>query len=68
MGGKADNHLPPNSRNHLLQCCLERRLNLYRSRQRTTSRTISVGYSSKLDGVAVRSLKVRLHSEQENVR
>jgi len=29
---------------------------------------VSVGYSRKLNGVPVRSLKVRLHAEQRNVR
>jgi hypothetical protein len=46
----------------------ERRLNLYRSRHNTTRRTISVGYSRKLNAVLVRSLKVCLHAEQRNVQ
>jgi hypothetical protein len=44
-----------------------RRLNLYRSRHRTTRRTTSVGYSRKLNGVPVRSLKFCLQAEQRNV-
>src|SRR6266487_5977206 len=45
-----------------------RGLNVYRSRQRTTRSTMSVGYSRKLKGISVRSLKVRLQSEQRNIR
>ncbi len=45
-----------------------RRLNLYRRRQRTTSRTRSVGYCKWLKGVPLRSLKVRRHARQWKVR
>jgi hypothetical protein len=45
-----------------------RRLNLYRSRHRTTRSTMSVGYSRKLKGVPVRSLKTRLQLGQQNMR
>jgi hypothetical protein len=38
-----------------------RRLNLYRSRHKTASRTISVGTSRELKGVSARSLKVDWH-------
>ncbi|CAA9572500.1 MAG: hypothetical protein AVDCRST_MAG88-2481 [uncultured Thermomicrobiales bacterium] len=45
-----------------------RRLRLYRSRHRTTSRTTSVGYCRWLEGVPVRSLQIRRQAWQRKVR
>jgi len=47
---------------------MSRRRSVYRSRQRTTSRTRSVGYCRWLSGVPVRSLQTRRQWSHRNVR